>query len=157
MDSNSHFPNTLFDNEKVIAITVVDELDDLNALYAYQPEIVIVSLNDHKPENSLQVQQKTMERLRDSLEKNGKKAGIIYCSTNCFIQQSLEHINSIRTIVFLGVKPFNVEVLPLKFYSRINWQDKIIIVGNTIYQMEIDAGSANPQGFKRKLWEALIS
>jgi hypothetical protein len=157
MQSKNLLPYNLFANEKLINSTGSDAASDFKELNDYQPDTIIISLNDSRPENSIKVQQATMERLKESIEKLGRKTSVIYCQANCFPQHKLHPISSIKTFVFLGVKPYNIEVIPSKFYTPITLHSYKIIVGNTIYQLDADAKTANTKGLKRKLWDALLS
>jgi hypothetical protein len=95
--------------------------------------------------------------LKDNLEKNGKRTAILYCRTYSFNQELLASTDEIKTIVFLGVKPYNLELVPTQFYLKTIRSGKSIIVANTIYQMDNDPQSSTANGLKRRLWEVLMS
>jgi len=157
MKSSHHFPEHILDHELIMHVDEPFEKAELENIFSYKPEIVIITLHDTKPENSKNAQDGTLIRLKDNLEKNGKRTAILYCRTYSFSQEVLSSTDEIKTLVFLGVKPYNLELVPSQFYSKTIRSGKNIIVANTIYQMDHDSQSSTANGLKRRLWEVLMS
>ncbi len=156
MNRQNHLPASLFDTDMLISRVETDSYYDIDELLKALPETVLISLVDQRPENDIAVQQNTLTRLKEGLEKEGIRTSIIYCRSICFNQNKLDQVKSIRTLVFLGVKPYNVEVLVSKFYTKIKWENKNIIVAHTVYKMDNEKIIPPAVSVKRKLWDALL-
>lgn len=155
MPEINHFPDNLFDNEPILFIQESDQDSITDGLVSSKPDIVLVAYTSPSPENSIKAQQVTLHKLKDAINANGHNAHILYCNAVCFNQKVLSPVSSIKSLVFLGVKPFNLEIPPSKFYKRIKTEAFDIIVCHSIYQMDSEKTQAGGITMKMRLWTVL--
>jgi hypothetical protein len=96
-----------------------------------------------------------LNKLVDALNTIGRKAAVLNCSTTCFNQNLLTGLTGLRTLVFMGVKPFGLEINVKDFYKIIHFKSLELICCHTIAQMDAERVAEGVPSSKKRLWNLL--